>query len=246
MLSKKDPHYGALLIEEAKLHLGTVMAGQDSEPFFSAMLQIVEDRIYLKYTTLRNQEVELKGIKDFLQSVYYGLGIKDMETFLCNVVKSSLKERSRNKYAHRFIEWLKEQDPSFQFPSSYFEFRRVMRMIYYNRQMPKAKKGLAYKTARFLYNQDPEILQHIGYGRKYLTVESCYYGEGYEEKRKALKPIKLYQNPTLHQLEEVAEALFRRFGHFKAERLAAMLGERCELSKALKQSQEDEQLADSN
>ena len=59
MLSKKDPHYGALLIEEAKLHLGTVMAGQDSEPFFSAMLQIVEDRIYLKYTTLRNQEVEL-------------------------------------------------------------------------------------------------------------------------------------------------------------------------------------------
>ena len=113
MLDRNDPHYGALLIEQARLHLGTVMAGQDSEPFFMAMLQIAEAGVHLQYLSLKNKEVKLKGIKDFLQSVYYGLGIKDIESLTANIIKSSLKERSKNKYAHQFIEWLKTQDAEF-------------------------------------------------------------------------------------------------------------------------------------
>lgn len=227
-MRKSDPHYAALLVEEARLHLGTVMAGQDSEPFFSAMLQIIEDKIYLGYTDLRNKEVKLKGIKDFLQSVYFGLGIKDMETFLCNVVKSSLKEKSRNKYAHTFIQWLKNQDPAFEFPQSYFEYRRVLKMIYYTRNTSKQQKLLSYKTARFLYNITPEIIEHIGPGRRYKTVEACYYGEGHAEKKKALKTIKTYNTPTEYQLELVSDELFNRFGKFKSKQLASMLLERCE------------------
>jgi hypothetical protein len=227
-MRKSDPHYAALLVEEARLHLGTVMAGQDSEPFFSAMLQIIEDKIYLGYTDLRNKEVKLKGIKDFLQSVYFGLGIKDMEGFLCNVVKASLKERSRNKYAHAFIQWLRQQDAAFQFPQSYFEYRRVLRMIYYTKNMSKQRKLLSYRTARFLYNLTPEIIEHIGPGRKYKSVEACYYGEGHAEKKKSFKSLKSYKTPTIHQLEGVADDLFARFGIFKSKQLASMLLERCE------------------
>lgn len=223
MSSKDDPYYGALLIEEARLHLGTVMAGQDSEPFFVAMLRIIDAKIYLGYRTLRDKDVRLRGIKDFLQSVYYGLGIKDIDGFIANVVKSSLKERSRSKYAHQFIEWLKTQDPVFQFPPEYFEYRRVIRMIFYNKRMQQKMKLLSYKRARFIYNTDPGLLSCIGYDRKYKTVESCYYGEGLEEKQEILKPIKSYQNPTEFQLGQLADSLFERLGKSKAAMLASEL-----------------------
>lgn len=223
MLSRNDPHYGALLIEQARLHLGTVMAGQDSEPFFMAMLQIVEAKVYLGYLTLRNRDVQLKGIKDFLQSVYYGLGIKDLNGFIGNVVKSAMKEKSKSHYAAQFIDWLKTQGPEFSFPQEYFEFRRIIKTIYYNKRMPRRKKMIWYKWARFIYNTDPLLLHQIGWDKKYKTVEACYYGEGFEEKRKILKPIKTYQNPTDFQISQLADSLFERLGKGKSFRLASEL-----------------------
>lgn len=105
-----------------------------------AMLKIVEANVHLEYLTLRNKEAKLNGIKDFLQSVYYGLGIKDLGDFTANVVKSSLKEKSKNRYAHQFIEWLKTQDSAFQFPQEYFEYRRIMKAIWYDKRMPPKQK----------------------------------------------------------------------------------------------------------
>lgn len=185
-----------------------------------AMLQIVEAKVHLGYLTLRNKTVKLKGIKDFLQSVYYGLGIKDLNGFINNSVKSALKERSKSRYAAQFIDWLKDQDPEFCFPQEYFEFRRVVRMIYYNKKMPKKKKAIAYKWARFIYNTSPELLSEIGWDKKYKTVEACYYGEGFEEKQKILKPIKTYQNPTSFQLDQLAASLYERLGYGKSRMLA--------------------------
>lgn len=226
MLNKSDPHYGAMLIEQARLHLGTVMAGQDSEPFFMAMLQIAEAGVHLEYLTLKNKEVKLKGIKDFLQSVYYGLGIKDIQSFTASTVKSSLKERSKNKYAHQFIEWLKTQDPEFQFPQEYFEYRRVTRMLFYDKRMTKDARSLSYKWARFIYNTEPALLKEIGWDRKYKTVKACYYGEKFEEKQQILKPIKTYRNPTDFQIAELADSLFQRLGEGKSRRLASELKSR--------------------
>lgn len=192
-----------------------------------AMLQIVEAKVYLGYRTLRNKEAQLNGIKDFLQSVYYGLGIKDLNEFTANVVKSALKERSKNKYANQFIEWLKTQDAEFQFPQEYFEYRRVMKMVFYNKKMPKWKKSLAYKYTRFIYNTNPALLNEIGWDRKYKTVESCYYGEGFEEKQKVLKPIKTYRNPTDFQLDQLADSLYSRLGYGKSRLLALKLIRLC-------------------
>ena len=227
MSNKSDPHYGALLIEQARLHLGTVMAGQDSEPFFATMLKIVEADVHHGYLALNNKQVKLKGIKDFLFSVYYGLGIKDMPTFLANVVKSSLKEKSKSKYGHQFIDWLKDQDPEFKFPQEYFEFRRVIRMIFFNKKMPKKNKILCYKWVKFMYQTDPGMLQNIGWDRKYKTVQDCYYKEGYEEKRKILTPIKTYQNPTEHQLDQLVESLYARLGLGRTKLLGLKLIDRC-------------------
>ena len=191
-----------------------------------AMLQIVEAGVHLQYLSLKNKEVKLKGIKDFFQSVYYGLGVKDIEGLTGNIVKSSLKERSKNKYAHQFIEWLRTQDSEFCFPQEYFEYRRITRMLYYNKKMPKKIKSLSYKWARFIYNTEPALLKEIGWDRKYKTVQACYYGEKFEEKQQILKPIKTYQNPTDFQISQLADSLFQRLGKGKSRKLASELAYR--------------------
>lgn len=227
MADSKDPYYGALLVERARLHLGTVMAGQDSEPFFLAMLKIAESNIHLGYTTLNNKQVKLKGIKDFLHSVYYGLGIKNMNEFVLCATKSAIREKSKNRYAYKFIDWLKDQDPIFCFPQEFFEFRRVMRIIAINKNRSKYQKHYDFKTARFLYEMAPHLMQDIGPDRKYKTVETCYFEEGYAEKRKLLTPIRLYQNPTSEQVEEIAVSLFERFGKARSRLLALKLLDQC-------------------
>lgn len=232
MLNKTDPYYGALLVENARLHLGTVMAGQDSEPFFLAMLEIIESNVHLGYRNLRDKDIRLKGIKDFFYSVYYGLGIKDMNEFLLNVTKSALKEKSKNKYAYKFIDWLRKQDELFEFPQEFFEFRRIVCEIHRDKKKHKIKKYLEYKTARFLYETTPHLMEDIGRGRKYKSVSDCYYALGYAEEKKPLSSIKIYQNPTKEQLKDTGDDIFAKLGPSRSRLLALELLERCANARA--------------
>lgn len=232
MLSRNDPYYGALLVEDARLHLGTVMAGQDSEPFFAAMLRIVEANVHHGYTTLRNKEIKLKGIKDFIHSVYYGLGIKNLNQFIIAVTKSALKERSKNKYAYKFIDWLRKEDESFDFPPEFFEFRRLIASVAKDRRKRKYDKIIDYRTIKYLYQMQPSLLADVGPGRKYKNIQECYYAEGYAEKKQTLKPIKLFRNPTNLQLEEAGKILFERFGPAKSRILALNLLSHCANARA--------------
>lgn len=227
MLSKSDPYYGAILVEQARLHLGTVMAGQDSEPFFMTMLQIAEANVHYGYTTFKDKEVRLKGIKDFMYSVYYGLGLKDVNSFVIACIKSAMKEKSKNQYGNKFIDWLKTQDEIFKFPPEFFEYRRLASLIGRNRKRSKYKKALDIKTLRFLYQTAPNLLEQIGYGRKYRSVEQCYYMEGYGEKKRSLKPIKTYENPNIKQIEFIGKDLFERLGIAKSRLLALKLLNLC-------------------
>lgn len=227
MRNKSDPYYAAMLVEDARLHLGTVMDGQDSEPFFVSMLKLIEIDAHHGYTTLRNKRVELKGIKDFVHSVYYGLGVRRLEDFVLAVVKSAIKEKSRNRYASKFIDWLKDQDPAFKFPQEYFEYRRLMIDTAKNRRKRQYDKIIDYRTIKYLYQIQPSILEDIGPGRKYKDVQECYYAEGYGEKKQSLKPIKLFRNPTNLQLEEAGSIMFERFGPAKSRILALYLLGRC-------------------
>lgn len=227
MISRDDPYYAALLVEDARLHLGTVMEGQDSEPFFIAMLRIIEAKAHYGYVTLRNKEVELKGIKDFVHSVYYGLGVKNLNDFTLAVTKSALKERSKNRYAYKFIDWLRNEDACFQFSEDFFEYRRVRILIAKERRRKRFDRMMDYRTANYLYQVQPSLMVEIGPGRKYKTVQECYYAEGYGEKKQALKPIKMFRNPTVLQIEELGGILFDRFGVGRSRLLALNLLGHC-------------------
>lgn len=227
MINKDDPFYGAMLVESARLHLGTVMAGQPSEIFFSDMLRIAEARVHLGYKTLKGKDAKLRGIKDFIHNVHYGLGVKELSVFICAVSRSAYREKNKNKYGYQFIDWLKTQDPIFEFPEELFQYRRLVKQIARKRNLDTRKKKWLYSVARFIYQNYPALLQHIGPGRKYSTIEQCYFEEGFAEKKQTLKPIKIFRNPTNFQVHEMADILFERLGKGKTRVLIYRLLDCC-------------------
>lgn len=227
MIEKSDPFYGAMLVESARLHLGTVMAGQESEIFFSEMMRIIESKVYLGYKTLRGKDVKLRGMKDFIHNVHYGLGVRDMSIFVCAIVKSAFREKSKNKYGYQFLDWLKKNDKQFALPDEIFKYRMLLRQIRYQKNVTEKRKFWLYSVARLFYQDRPDLLDQIGPGKKYKTIEECYFGEGMAEKMQTLKPIKIFKNPTAFQVEHVAEILFQRLGRGKTRLLIYKLIQQC-------------------
>lgn len=223
MAVQRDPLEGAMLVSEARLHLGTVMVGQSSEPFFEVMLKIIDKKIYLGYLTLNNREVKLSGIKDFLFNANYGLGIKNKSAFISGMVKAATKEKSKNHYGYKFIDWLKTQDESLSAPQEFFEYRRLMREVAMDRRIERQKRLWLFEIIRMIYRDRPELLFEIGPDQKYKTVVDCYFGEGFSERKKSLKPIKLFSNPTNHQVREAAKILYERLGAYKTKILLLAL-----------------------
>jgi len=203
------------------------MAGQASEIFFSDMLRIAEAEVHLGYKTLKNKPAKLRGIKDFIHNVHYGLGVKDLSTFLCAVSQAAYKENNSNRYGYQFIDWLRTQDPCFEFPEELFQYRRLAKSIAKKRNINSRKKMWLFGVARFIYQNHPELLQQIGAGRKYANIEQCYFEEGFAEKKRVLKPIKIFRNPTNHQVHEMADILFERLGKGKTRVLIYRLLECC-------------------
>lgn len=227
MLSKDDPFYGAMLVESVRLHLGTIMAGQASEIFFSDMLRIIDAKVYLGYKTLKNKQAKLVGIKDFIHNVHYGLGVKDIATFLCALTAAAIKDKTPRRYGYQLIDWLKDQDPVFDFPPELFHYRRLLRVIARDRRASEKTKIFRFSVLKFLYQDHPHLLEQIGPGRKYNSIEQCYFEEGFSEKMTTLKPIKIFRNPTVHQVEQVAEILFERLGRGKTRVLISRLIQHC-------------------
>jgi hypothetical protein len=219
---RDDILYPARLVADTRLHLSTVMNGQYSEPFFVNMCKIVDLKIYLGYMTVHGKQIELAGIKDFFYNRLYGLGVRDMQEFLANISKLCHKDKSRTKYAYRFIEWLKNEDPIFKIPQEVFEYRRLVVSIKYMRASRKRRWWLS-GVIKEMYEHYPHLLEQIGKGRKYLTIEECCYKEGVREKKERLKPISLYKEPTHNEVRELGRVLYQHLGKTRTRVLIATM-----------------------
>jgi hypothetical protein len=219
----KDPFEGALLVQDAKLHLGTVMAGKASQPFFETMLKIVNSKVHLGYVDLMGRKAILRGIKDFISNVNYGLGVRDRDAFMAAICRAAAKETGRERYGYNFIDWLKGQDSELVFPPHLFEYRRLTREIAKDKLAPKKRQFWLYNALKAMYLSKPELVEQIGPGKKYKSIEQCYFEEGFSEKRETLEPIKIFKNPTNLQVKQMAEILYKRLGGYKTKILVSAL-----------------------
>lgn len=222
---KSDMFYGARLVADARLHLGAIMNGQYSEPFFVTMCKIMSQEIYKGYVTFKGDEIKLSGIKDFLYSSHYGLGLKPktINVFLSNCAKAATNDRTQTQYSMRFIKWLQKQDPIFNFPQELFELKRLRVLVAMRYRRRKSQMWLRLGLLTSLYTQKPHLLQEIGPGRKYEDVVTCCEENDISEVSKALKPIHMYKNPTLEQVRKLADTLNVRLDKLEKRVLIARL-----------------------
>lgn len=233
-----DDFYGARLVADARLHLSTIMNGQYSEPFFVTMCKIMSHEVYLGYKTFKGKEIKLKGIKDFFYSTLYGLGLRPatINIFLANCSKAAVNDKTQTQYSMRFIKWLREQDPVFKFPQELFELKRIRSYIAIRYKNNKRRRWLMLGFLEAIYVQKPHLLQDIGAGRKYKDVAQCCEENDIAEMMQTLKPIKLYKNPTIEQVRQLAVLLSQRLDKLERRTLIAKL---IELYKADNDSKPD-------
>lgn len=222
---KNDTFYGARLVADARLHLGTIMNGQYSEPFFVTMCKIMSSEVYLGYTTFTGREIKLKGIKDFLYSSLHGLGLKatTIHIFLANCSKAAINDKTQTQYSMRFIRWLQKQDPVFDFPQELFEYKRLRIHVSYRYRRKKPEMWLRLGMLTSIYHQRPDLLQHIGPGRKYEDIVKCCEANYIAQASKKLRPIELYKNPTVDQVRKLAKKLDERLDKLEKRVLIATL-----------------------
>lgn len=217
----EDSFYPIRLIADTRLHLSTIMAGQYSEPFYINMCKIIEKEIYLGYTTAEGKRIEISCMREFLYSIHYGLGIKNMPEFSLNILKTCLKDTSKTKYAFRFVEWLKANDPEFNIPQKVFEYRRLRISIRYMRRISKKRRWWLLGALNEIYKKHPHLLEQIGQNAKYKTIEECCFAEKIRDK--PVPPIRLAAKPTAEQIAKLAKTLYKRLGKSNTRVLIATM-----------------------
>lgn len=216
-----DIFYPIRLIADTRLHLSTIMAGQYSEQFYINMCKIIETEIYLGYVTAKGKRIEISCMKEFLYSIHYGLGVKNMPEFVLNITKTCLKDTSKTKYALRFVEWLKANDPNFDIPQKIFEYRRLRISIRYMRGISKKRRWWLLAALEEIYKNHTHLLEQIGQNAKYKTIEDCCFKEGIRKKEPS--PIKLSSDPKREEVEKVAKTIYRRIGKLNTRILIATM-----------------------
>ena len=223
--SKDDIFYDARLVSEARLHLSTVMNGQYSEPFFVVMCKIMSRKTYLGYKTLSNKDAKLKGVIDFFYNCTYGLGLspKSINLFLANCAKVAIQDKTQTQYASKFITWLSNEDERFNFPSEYFEFKRLRTCIRYMPRMQQMKRNEAFRLLRMLYFDYPHLLRDVGAGRKFKDVFDCCDHYLLRNRSEKLKPIRHLRFASAEGCRKIAEKLYERFDKYQVRVIIARL-----------------------
>jgi hypothetical protein len=233
MKGGRSEEHDAVLVANARLHLSNVVNGNMSELFFEAMEEIIKRKVYLGYTTINGRQARLGGVKDFFYNFHYGLGIKNLPDFLATCARLDADGKSRDGQIRRFIQWLHEEDPdSFEFPDSYWEFRRL-RIAISKMSGPTEKKYHYLNLLKLIYLNSPDELKYIGPNRKYNSLPKAYKEIIKPHVRKVLTPIKLFQYPTVSEIEKLARELYSRLDKYKTRILIARLIEVYKLNDAI-------------
>jgi hypothetical protein len=211
----QDEWWPKRIVAEARIHLASIYAGHFDENFYRCLCLIVNHRVYLGYRVKVDKEIKLKGIKDFLFSIHYGLGIEDLVEFISITTRLAVEDKSSEKYARTFLRWIRHQDSIFALPPEAWEYKRIFTGLKLQaRKDIKAKKkpdNRMYAYLKTLYHCHPEVLIEIGKGRKYANVYEAVIDLGIAVKKER-SIIRIARPENVEQITETAEALCKQLG----------------------------------
>ena len=212
MLREDDIFYDARLVSEARLHLGSIINGQYSEPFFVAMCKIINRKTYLGYKTLRGIDVKMGGIFDFMFNFHHGLGMnkRNISTFLANCAKFAIQDKTQSKYAYRTVEWIRKQDARLDFPQSYSEYLRLSHSIKRSPRIARRQKSVMLHNLKKLYVMYPHLLEDIGPGRKFKDPVECCDHYSLRSQPQAVRPVTVFKDPSRAAIQKLARDLHDR------------------------------------
>ena len=229
-----DSLWKGRLVADTRIRLANIFAGRYDEKFFRNMYDIIKYKIHYGYRTVTGQDVELKGIKDFFYNKRYGLGIIQMMEFMNNVIKAAKKDKSEDEIAYRFLMWLKKEDDLFDVDQDYCEYKRLQIQLRKEQQAKNIEDrrfvtswgAYKYSVLKTIYKVRPDVLQHIGEGRKYENIEEAS-GEAdiipYLTRRKYISRIKIYEYYTKKESIDLAKELFASLGPINSKQLITNL-----------------------
>ena len=233
----KDEFWPSRVVAETRVYLASIYDGEFVENFYSNMLLIAEYNIYKGYKTARGKDIKLSGIKDFLYSLHYGLGIRDLQEFMLLVSRLAVEDESAQQYAQRFLNWLRTQDPVFKFSNEVWEYRRIVGALKRGRLgEKKPKRGMGYRAKRVkdwkafcylkvLFHSHPESLRDIGTGRKYPNVYEAALDYGVILFRNNRTLLKIKAPGTAEEFELTAQCICNKLGTRKTKVLLRELVE---------------------
>jgi hypothetical protein len=226
ILSKTDAFADAKLVEETRLYYSYILAGRYSEQFYVCFFKIIQKKIYLGYITLKGKKVQLKGILDFLYSKFYGLGIKNIDSFVLAISDQAVYDETESQYARQVLKWLKSESYLFTLPRKVYELERLYALIRYRRRL----KQISQKEINLfikLYNTNSEILPDIGEDRKYKTFEQAAVACGMIELTKK-KNIGFLEEMNDEELKKAAKSVYQILDKDKSCRFVEHLLHFCE------------------
>jgi hypothetical protein len=225
----KDEFWPSRIVAETRVYLASIYDGEFSENFYSNMLLIAEYEVYKGYKTAHGKDIKLKGIKDFLYNLHYGLGIRNLQEFMLLISRLAVEDNSNMQYADRLLDWLRTQDPVFNFSRETWEYRRIVGALKKGKLGEKQpKKGIGYKRKtgkdwkafcylKVLFHNHPGSLRDIGEGRKYRNVYEAALDHGVILHRNDKPILKIKAPGTSAEFELTAQHICDKLGARKAK-----------------------------
>ena len=200
------------------------MAGRFDELFFRNLDEIIESKLCYEYISVNRKRVVLSGMKDFIFNLRLGLGIRDADLLMSQMMFVSEHDKTEDKISRKIIDYFVSLGNPFNVPDRITEYRRLLGWIKSRIKENKGKDRLTVfgiyegKALKNLFQQHPELLKDLGPGRKYKDLDQVYIEEALVEfsARQIVKEVRFFNYYDKSQSLELCQRIYEALGKDQA------------------------------
>ena len=219
-----DSLWSGRLISDTKIRLTNIMSGRFDELFFRNLDEIIESKLCYEYIAVSGRKVVLSGMKDFIFNLRLGLGIRDADLLMSQMMFVSEHDKTEDRISKKIIDHFISLGNPFNVPDRITEYRRLLGWIKSRIKENKGKDRLTVfgiyegKALKNLFQQHPDLLKELGPGRKYKNLDQVYIEEGLVEfaSREITKQVRFFNYYSREQSLELSQRIYEALGKDEA------------------------------